>query len=258
MLPKMEKVKVLKNQRLSEDIYLLEIPATGKLLEIRPGQFLKVKPLDFRYDPLFPRPFTVHSFKNHMLKVLYQVLGKGTLALSKLSEGEEIFVLGPLGRPYPEDLEFPLGLCAGGVGVAGFGFFLEGLPSSLRENTFLYYGAKTASALVRLDYFEKLGVKIIISTEDDSAGNRGLITEPLEEDLKKGKIKTLLACGPMPMLKVIKEFSEKYSIKTYLSLETFMACGTGFCRGCVIKAREKGYFHLCEEGPTLPAEEVIF
>ncbi|MEZ0343862.1 MAG: dihydroorotate dehydrogenase electron transfer subunit [Caldimicrobium sp.] len=254
----MEKVKILKNQRLSERIYLLEIAAKGRLLEVNPGQFVKIKFPDFRYDPLFPRPFTVHSFQNQVLKILYQVVGKGTLALSKLSEGEEIFVFGPLGKPYPEKIDFPLGLCAGGVGIAGFGFFLERLPENLQKRTFLYYGAKTFSELVRLDYFSKFPIELKLATEDGSAGKKGYITELLEEDLKEEKIKTLLACGPMPMLKVVKELSEKYGIKAYLSLETFMACGTGFCKGCVIKARKGGYFHLCEEGPTLLASEVIF
>ncbi len=254
----MELVKILRNQRLSERIYLIEIPASGKLLGIKPGQFVKIKLPDFRYDPLFPRPFTIHSFQNQVLKILYQVVGKGTLALSKLAEGEEIFVLGPLGRPYPENIEFPLGLCAGGVGVSGFGFFLERLPQPLREKTLLFYGARTSSDLVRLDYFKDFGIEVRLTTEDGSVGKRGFITELLEEDLKKGKIKTLLACGPAPMLKAVKELSERYGINAYLSLETFMACGTGFCMGCVIKARHGGYFHLCEDGPTLPSSEVIF
>lgn len=256
MLLKMEKVKIRKNQRLSERIYLLEIAAKGRLLEVKPGQFVKIKLPDFRYDPLFPRPFTVHSFQNQVLKILYQVVGKGTLALSKLSEGEEIFVLGPLGRPYPEEIDFPLGLCAGGVGVAGFGFLLEKLPEKLKRRTFLYYGARTSLDLVRLDFFSKFGLELKLATEDGSAGKKGFVTELLEEDLKREKIKTLFACGPMPMLKVVKALSEQYGVKTYLSLETFMACGTGFCKGCVIEKKEGGYLHLCEEGPTVPASVV--
>ncbi len=253
----MEKVSIIENQRLSERVFLLEISARGKLLSIRPGQFLKIRLPDARYDPLFPRPFTVHSFQGESLKVLYQVVGKGTQALSKLLQGEELFVLGPLGRPYPETVEFPLGLCAGGVGVAGFGFFLERMPAEERKKTLLYYGAKTSKDLLRLEYFKSFGIDFRLATEDGSLGSRGLVTDVLEEDLKEGKIKTLLACGPMPMLKVVKALSEKYGVQTYLSLETFMACGTGFCKGCVVKKRGGGFFHLCEEGPTLSAKEVF-
>lgn len=254
----MERVKIIKNDSLTERIYLLEFSAKGKVVSIKPGQFLKIKLSDYRYDPLFPRPFTVHSFEGGTLKILYQVVGRGTLALSKLSPGEEIFVLGPLGKPYPEDLEFPLGLCGGGVGVAGFGFLLEKMPKSLQEKITLYYGAKTKGDLVRVDYFKRFGIQIKLATEDGSLGKKGFVTEVLEEDLKLGKIRTLLACGPRPMLKVVKELSERYGVKAYLSLETFLACGTGFCKGCVFEAREGGYFHLCEDGPTLSAKEVIF
>jgi dihydroorotate dehydrogenase electron transfer subunit len=253
----MEKIKVLRNLRLSERIYLLELPKKGSLLDIKPGQFLKIKLHDLRYDPLFPRPFTVHSLEEGTLKILYQVVGRGTHALSRISQGEEISVLGPLGRPYPEDLDFPLALCAGGVGVAGFGFFLERLKEELRKKTILYYGAKTSQDLVRLDYFKAFGIEIKITTEDGTLGEKGFVTDLLERDIREGKIKTILSCGPMPMLKVVKELSEKYGIKTYLSLETFMACGTGFCKGCVIKKKDGGYFHLCEDGPTLSAWEVI-
>ncbi|MGC8966681.1 MAG: dihydroorotate dehydrogenase electron transfer subunit [Caldimicrobium sp.] len=253
----MEKVKILRNQRLSKRIYLLEIEAKGRLLEFKPGQFLKVQIPDGPFDPLFPRPFTVHSFQGKTLKILYQVVGRGTQALSRLPEGEKLLVLGPLGRPYPHSLEYPLGLCAGGVGIAGFGFFLEKLPKERREKIFLYYGAKTAQDLVRLDYFQGFPIEIKIATEDGSLGEKGFITEILERDLAEGRIKTLLSCGPLPMLKVVKELSEIYGVKAYLSLETFMACGTGFCRGCVIRKKEGSYFHLCEDGPTLPAWEVI-
>jgi len=253
----MEKAEVLRNERLAPQIFLLKLKPLEKPLSIKPGQFLKLKLPDHRLDPLFPRPFTVHALKEDSFEILYQVVGKGTLALSKLLPGDEVFYLSPLGRPYPDDLYFPLALVAGGVGVSGFGFFLQRLLSTFREKTILYYGARTKELLVRLDFFKSFGIELKVSTEDGSLGKKGLVTELLEEDLKGGKIASILACGPLPMLKAVKELSERYRIKCYLSLETFMACGTGFCKGCVIPKKGGGYFHLCEEGPTLPVEEII-
>ncbi len=254
----MEKSQVLKNEPLTAKIFILEILMTEGLKKFQPGQFLKIKPSLAPLDPLFPRPFTVHSWQEKKVSILYQIIGKGTQALSKLISGDEIEILAPLGNPYPQALEFPLALCGGGVGIAGFGFFLERLPLEFRRKTFLYYGARTEKDIVRLEYFRDLIEDIRISTEDGSLGSKGFITEVLEKDLQKGFIKSILACGPLPMLKVIKGFAERYSVKSYLSLETFMACGTGFCKGCVLRKKGGGFIHLCEEGPTLSAELVEF
>ena len=254
----MELAKVRKKLFLSDKIVLLSLELSKNLLQtFKPGQFLKIKFPCPSYDPLVPRPFTVHYIEEEGLQILFQVIGKGTQALSEVREGQRLQILGPLGRPFPQELDYPLGLCAGGLGIAGFAFFLQSLSPELREKTFLYYGARSERDLVRRELFENLTSEIIYATEDGSLGYRGFITEPLEEDLKKGKIKSLLACGPLGMLKKIKELGEKYGVKTFLSLETFLACGTGFCLGCVIPKRDGGYFHLCIDGPTLPGKEVI-
>lgn len=253
----MIKAKVLGNQPLGERIYLLSLEVPEMILRrFNPGQFLKVRLLNPSLDPLFPRPFTIHRLEEGTLYILYQVVGRGTKLLSEVKVGESLQIIGPLGNPFPSGLEYPLGLCGGGVGVAGFGFFLQSLTPEKRREVTLYYGARTRAALAELAFFESLNVTIKVATEDGALGYKGFVTELVEEDLKSGKIKSLLACGPLPMLKRVKELSLHYGVKSYLSLETFLACGTGFCKGCVIPKKGGSYFHLCEDGPTLPAELV--
>lgn len=254
----MLKAKVVKKEFLTEKIILLSLEVPKFLLEsFKPGQFLKIKVFSHSYDPLCPRPFTVHFIEEKALQILFQIVGKGTYALSNVKEGDELEILGPLGKPFPEEMEFPLALCAGGLGIAGFGFFLEKLPISLRKVTFLYYGVKSQGEFVRLELFKSLVSELKLATEDGSIGFKGFVTDLLEKDLQEGKIKTILGCGPIGMLRQLKNLEKKFKIKTFLSLETFLACGTGFCLGCVIPKREGGYFHLCLDGPTLPADEVI-
>ncbi|MFN3505804.1 MAG: dihydroorotate dehydrogenase electron transfer subunit [Caldimicrobium sp.] len=249
--------KVKKKEFLTEKIVLLHIePFENGVESFKPGQFLKIKVSKGGFDPLFPRPFTIHYVENNTLQILFQILGKGTKFLSEVREGDLLEYLGPLGKPFPEEIDYPLALCAGGIGVAGFPFFLKNLSQAEREKTLIFFGAKSKKELVRLDLLKKLSSKLSLATEDGSMGYKGYVTELLEEELRKTKINTILACGPLPMLKKIKILGERYSVKTYLVLETFMACGTGFCLGCVIPKKNGGYFHLCKEGPTLLANLV--
>lgn len=253
----MKRVLVVENEPLTERIGLLSLKVDQHLCRVfNPGQFLKIKLTDERFDPLFPRPFTVHSLQEDTLRILYQVVGKGTKALRIVKAGSYVEILAPLGQPYPRDIEFPLALVGGGVGVAGFGFLLERLSSQKRRETALYYGASKDSDLVRLDYFKSFEVHLRLATEDGSLGFKGYITDLLERDLKERCFKTIIACGPLAMLKKLKESLRGSSIKLYLSLESFMACGTGFCMGCVLPKRGGGYVHLCRDGPTLLAEEI--
>ncbi|MCX7613082.1 MAG: dihydroorotate dehydrogenase electron transfer subunit [Caldimicrobium sp.] len=254
----MKSTRILENRALAERIYLLTLQIDEDLMnKLSPGHFVKIKLPDQRLDPLFPRPYTIHSLIGGHLQVLYQIVGKGTRALSQLTAGTDLEILVPLGRPFPRDLGYPLALVAGGVGVAGFGFLLESLPQEERKETILYYGASSKESLVRLDYWETFGVTLKLATEDGSAGYKGFVTDLLQSDLSERKFKSILACGPMPMLKRIKEIAANSTIKTYLSMESFMACGTGFCKGCVVPRKGGGYFHICEDGPTFLADDII-
>lgn len=251
----MYKGRVIFNIKEAENIYLLGLEVSKKILKsFKPGQFLKIK-INERFDPLIPRPFSIHAVDENILYILYQVVGKGTKALSEIKEGEILEFLGPLGKPFPKLKNYII--CAGGIGIAGFGFLLQ---KSVNKKEFyppekIFYGAKTKNELVRLPFLRKFGISIKLSTDDGSKGYRGLVTDMVEKELKKNP-QTILACGPKPMLKKIAELGEKYKVKTYLVMETFLACGVGFCMGCVVPSKKGNYLHLCIDGPTLLAEEI--
>ena len=72
----------------------------------------------------------------------------------------------------------------------------------------------------------------------------------------------IYACGPMPMLRAVKNYAAQKRIPAWISLEERMACGVGACLGCVCRTvREDAHSHvhnarICTDGPVFRAEDV--
>ncbi len=250
----MYKARVLENRELSSSIFSLVLSADASLLDnFLPGQFVKVK-VSLGFDPLLPRPFTVHAIRDSAFEILYQVVGRGTKGMTGLKPGDEVEFFGPLGKPFPK-IEGPYLACAGGVGVAGFGYLCQGKHLAFPLPEKLLYGARTSTQLVKLDFFSTL-IPVEVATDDGSLGFKGTVLDLLIAELKKKSYQAILACGPKPMLRAIAELGRTYGVKTFLVLETLLACGTGYCLGCAVPRRGGGYFKLCVDGPTFDAEEI--
>ena len=76
------------------------------------------------------------------------------------------------------------------------------------------------------------------------------------------KADVIYACGPMPMLRAIKQYALEEDIPAYISLEERMACGVGACLGCVCRTKDvDAHSHvnnarICTDGPVFEAREV--
>ena len=253
----MKEAEVVLNKPEVQGIYLLGLKVGKDYVNAcHPGQFIKIKAWH-SYDPLIPRPFTIHAVKEDRIYLLYQIKGKGTLFLSNLKVGDKVKISSPLGNPFPKLKNYII--CAGGLGIAGFGFLLQSVQNgSYLPPEKLYYSARTKDLLVRLDFLKNFSVPLVLITEDGSLGKKGLITDVLEIDLKNKKPEAILACGPLGMLKAIATLGEKMDINTYVVLETFIGCGMGFCLGCVLSLKNGTYAYLCKDGPTFLGKELNF
>lgn len=250
----MKAFRVSAKRWLKPGYFLLEIHAPELAQEARPGQFAMLRAWQGD-DPLLPRPFSLHDVEGEKVSFLIQIRGRGTKLLARLSAGDIISALGPLGRGFPPPLQERIYLVAGGLGVAPFLFVAKDLVRQGKE-VHLLYGARTKEDLLRISIFKKLGVKVSLATEDGSIGHHGLVTKPLEEALvqRSGHV---FACGPWPMLEAVARLTREYGIPAHLSLEAQMACGLGLCLGCTVKKKQGGYLHVCTEGPVVPAESVF-
>ncbi|MGI6129753.1 MAG: hypothetical protein ACOYEO_06645, partial [bacterium] len=175
--------------------------------------------------------------------------------------GEQIEVLGPLGRGFCLKEGKRIGLVGGGMGIAPLLAVAEQAVQEGRE-VVAFLGARTGDYLLAQEKFERLG-QVFVVTDDGSVGEKALVSKPLEEYLENQQLDLLLACGPTPMLKALTGIVEAQGIPTQLSLEQRMGCGVGACLGCAFPVKAdtpEGYTYkrVCHDGPVFWAHEVLF
>ena len=262
---------VIANTRLSEDYNVLALaaPEIGRLT--RPGQFVMLKP-GRGLEPLLRRPFSVFEVLRDAngsptgISILNKRIGVGTGMLYALNPGDRVSVLGPLGRPFsPVTTGAEAWLVAGGVGLAPFATMAESLIAQ-KVPTTLFYGARRGADLYYADWFASRGVRVVTSTEDGSAGDRGFVTAPLQRALSgrtSHRPVAIYACGPTPMMRAVSNLAADHGYDTEVSLEQTMGCGMGGCYSCVVRIREDEghaphFVRSCLAGPTFRARDIVW
>lgn len=259
--------EVISNVRLSDDYNVLTLAAPAIGEQTRPGQFVMVKAGEM-IDSILRRPFSVFEVlrdghRTTGISILNKRAGRNTRALYALDPGARIKCLGPLGRPFTTTPAGEAWMVAGGVGLAPFATLAEALTGAGVPTT-LFYGARTACELFYLDFFEALGVRLVLATEDGSHGTHGRVTAPLEQALAAlngpGSA-TVYACGPEPMLEAVAQLAARYGQPCEVSVERTMGCGLGGCYSCVIPVRRNGGSHFvrsCIEGPVFNGADIVW
>ena len=261
-----EKTKVLWNKELAPSCYRIGLKCNIKYLYAKPGQFIMLRFAE-QINPLLRRPFSIHRLilENGVMEgieVLYKVVGRCTKKLSMYVEGDIIDIIGPLGNGFKTSDNYnDVFIVAGGVGVAPMLF----LASCLQKNTAIskykvFLGSRSKHDLLCKDDFLKLGMKVLIATEDGSVGKKGFVTDILETSIKENHPDIIYGCGPIAMLKSVALISEAYSIACRVSIETIMACGIGACLGCAVESKKTSekYLHACLDGPVFDTKTIKF
>lgn len=241
-------------------------------IRARAGQFAMLK-AHAAFEPLLRRALAIYRVHGpQQVSFLYQVLGRGTEALSQVGPGGKIETLIPLGNSWPVDLpgnesDTPQRaiVVAGGIGSASLLMLCEALIAS-RTDTQVFFGAanERAAAGCGLEDFRALNLPLAVTTDDGSLGEQGFVTAPLERHLREGRgaRATIYACGPWVMMRRTAEIAAQFDVPCLVSLEAPMGCGFGVCVGCVV-AVETGeplgygsYKRVCIDGSIFPAEMI--
>ncbi len=247
-----EKTKVVSIKEIKNGIYLIEVNAPSIAAAGKPGQFcnIKVSETDF---PLLRRPFSICDVEGSSVFFMFDIHGEGTKILSHKKVGDELDILGPLGKGFGFDGNYETAIIvAGGLGSAPFPFLLKNLPSG--KKNICYVGGRNKNFVITY------GMKNTLSaTDDGSEGFNGNVIELLKSEENKYDLNRIrvFACGPNPMLKALQEYAIKKNIDCQISVESAMACGFGICQGCPIdKYDGDGYYLICKDGPVFNAKAV--
>ena len=233
---------IMANEAIARDVYRM-ILKTDLGQEVQCGQFVQVAVPGY----FLRRPISVHRADAEGISLIYRIAGDGTRTLSELKAGETVDLFGPLGSGFPL-LDEDITLIGGGVGVPPL---VETAARYIKagHHVTAVLGFSDREVMICKDELEALGCRVIIATMDGSAGYKGTVIDAIEQaDLT---VSTVLACGPLPMLKAV---ADRYD--GYISLEERMACGIGACMGCVIRTPDGDSRRICKDGPVFRIGEV--
>ncbi|CAM3678583.1 dihydroorotate dehydrogenase electron transfer subunit [Erysipelothrix urinaevulpis] len=247
---KVEMMRILANHKIAEDTYELILEGDIARLIKEPGQFVHLKLND---DALpLRRPISISSYHQNTMTLLYKVVGKGTLALSKLTIGDDVDVLGPLGNGFklgPWLKNKKVLIVGAGIGIAPLYQLAKELQAyDVDLDISLSFQHKNAAYYVK--EFQELGT-VYISSDDGSVGFKGYASDLLKTLGKNYDL--VYSCGPKVVLSFVQSYYEKTS-EIYLSLEERMGCGIGACYACDTKDKTK---RICKDGPVFNGKEVL-
>lgn len=221
-----------------------------------PGQFVEIK-VD-RRGAILRRPFSIAWANDGAIEVVFDAHGLGTYALADLEPGETVDVVGPLGSSYSEAVEGTCLLIGGGYGIAPLGFLADRLRT-VGTPAVAIVGAATKSRLPDTSYLEARVEQLVVTTDDGSRGQQGLVIDVMPDVLAEYGVGAVYACGPMPMLAAVGEAAGEAGLPAQLAVEEHMACGIGICWTCVVPIRDNGNVHnlrACIDGPVFDATTI--
>ncbi|MEE8577802.1 MAG: dihydroorotate dehydrogenase electron transfer subunit, partial [candidate division Zixibacteria bacterium] len=235
-----EETQVIKQRDIGNGYFSLIVGPLRDYKRARPGSFIHVKLCSDKI--YFRRAMSVAAVDsdNKTLEMIYHRVGRGTSYMATLRKGDKLNVLGPLGVPFSMPRKNERVVCvAGGVGMPPLYYLASHLvakgfdPSKIE----FLYGGRSKDDIIEQARLKKLKVKLRIATDNGTIGQRGLVTDLLDEFHSingSGKLK-LYACGPEGMLAAVNRYALQNGISGELSLEAPMPCGIGVCLGCVVE-----------------------
>lgn len=210
-----------------------------------PGQFVMV------WIPgVDEKPMSV-SYTSGYLGITVLELGEFTQRLCDMKVGNKLGIRGPMGRGFKIYGDRLL-LVGGGVGTAPLAPLAEEALADSKEVTAIV-GSLTARELLFAERMSKAGARVLVSTDDGSAGRKGFTTDVMKELLEEESFDQCFTCGPEIMMEKVLSLTKDKGIRAQASLHRYFKCGIGICGHCVLDGTG---LRVCKEGPTFRDKEL--
>ncbi len=252
--------KIIRKKILNPSVVQMEIDAPLVSKKAKPGQFIILR----SDDDAERIPFTVAGCneKEGTVKIIFQLVGAGTMRLGAKNEGDYISdFVGPLGSPTHTGGIKKVCIVGGGVGCAIAMPVAEEFSRLGAEVTSII-GFRNKDLLILEDEFSKCSNNLTIVTDDGSYGEKGNVTMPLKKMLSGGaEFDRIIAIGPLIMMKYVVETAKEFNVPVTVSMNPIMIDGTGMCGGCRLTLNKDGKKitkFACIDGPDFDGYEIDF
>ena len=248
--------KIVRKESLNPTVTLMEVEAPLVARKAEPGQFIIFRATED--GERIPLTIAGYDREKGTVTIIFQIVGAGTEILNSLNVGDSIHdFVGPLGNATETEGLKKVAVVGGGVGCAIAYPVAKKLHDIGCEVTSIV-GFRNKDLIILEDEFKAASSKYILMTDDGSAGEKGVVTAPLEELIKNGEeFDEVIAIGPLIMMKFVVMTTKKYNVKTVVSMNPIMVDGTGMCGCCRLTVGGETKF-ACVDGPDFDGFEVDF
>jgi len=247
--------RIIKKELLSENVVKLEVEAPLIAKSRKAGHFVIVK--TGQYGERIPLTIAAANTQSGTITLVIQKIGVSTGKICALNEGECFTdLVGPLGKATHIE-NFGTVVCAcGGVGAAPMLPIAEAMKKA-GNRVITVLAARTKELIILEKELRAFSDEIIITTDDGSYGQKGLVTNGVEQIINREPVNLCVTIGPAIMMKFVSLLTKKHEVPTVASLNTIMVDGTGMCGACRVTVGGKTRF-VCVDGPEFDAHQVDF
>ncbi|MCX6544544.1 MAG: sulfide/dihydroorotate dehydrogenase-like FAD/NAD-binding protein [Acidobacteria bacterium] len=248
--------RILSKDILAPDVARFWIEGAHIARKRKPGQFVIVRTSED--GERIPLTIADVDKQRGAISIIVQGVGKSTKQLNALNVGDAILdVAGPLGRGTEIHPNARVCCIGGGIGTAVVYPIACG-AKALHGQVVAIVGGRTKDFVILEKELRAVVDRVIVTTDDGSAGAKGLVTDALRGLLAEGAtFDEVVAVGPLPMMKAVVALTKPLGIKTTVSLNPLMVDGTGMCGGCRVSVGGEQKF-VCVDGPEFNGHLVDF
>jgi len=278
-----EDCEILSHQAFDGDQYIMRVHAPKIAAKAQPGSFAHLT-----VHPLRPmrRPISIMRVSKELgwVDFLYKKLGEGTALLAENKVGENINIMGPIGKAFEikPERKRPL-LIGGGVGMPPMIFIAEECRKQKDYEPFVILGSEVPfpfttkpseimvpgmpdGVIASMPLLDEWNIASRLASLQGYAGTfEGYVTDLARHWLnaltkeQRAEVE-IYSCGPHPMLEAVAKLAKEFNLPCQVSLEEFMACAVGGCAGCVVEVQTEtgpAMKRVCVDGPVFDAYHVF-